>query len=105
MKKRIVYRIASLLIVVTVMVSQLGASFLHTHAGLSTGQTTVVTASPDNGTAPCPACSMEGTPVLPVEILILNAPESVPSDFIAVFPADVLLPHTGTASGRAPPAV
>lgn len=97
------YRLVSTIVVLIVLMSQLGMNFLHTHHGQAPETAIAFAAQPDNGSTPCPACSMDGTPVLYTEAFHLPTVPSSSTVFIVSFPADVRLALAGPSQGRAPP--
>lgn len=103
MKEKAPYRLASALIVLIVLLSQLGMNFLHTHHGQAPETAITVAAQPDNGSSPCQACSMDGTPVMYTEAFQLAPVTFTLPAFVESFPADVRLPLASSSQGRAPP--
>ena len=101
--KRNTYRIASILIILSVFFSQLGLKFLHTHQGNAPKASITIAAQPDNGSNPCPACSMDGTTVLYSAVFCIPLVAASSPTLVAPFLDDVRLPVSGPSLGRAPP--
>lgn len=101
-RKGIFSRVAAVIVLLTVLFTQVGVSLLHAHQGLP-DQTVTLHSTPDPG-ATCQACALECVPCA----LFFGATE-LPSllfeepSFEEALLADILLPSSAAKVGRAPP--
>lgn len=100
--KRTVSRLASGLVLLVVLLTQVGLDLLHTHQGWPDRHGVAVQADSDSN-ASCQVCALDAVVASEVPTDSFTTPEFSKPVFTVVLRSDILLSLAGLSHGRAPP--
>ncbi len=101
--KEILLRLTAVMVLLTVLFTQVGLNLLHSHLGQPDHTEAALQSAPETTTAPCKVCALHGVPALYADAAELHLPDFSLQVFSEPVPAGILLPVAGRSIGRAPP--